>query len=419
MHRHVNFVVAAILILSCVLVICAASRRRRRPVNRTTIQATQTHTSNNCMDKHREFISTSNPRNGGEDGDQTVTLYYVPGVLGSLYIDMFINGVPTVFFVDTGYAGPPVINPWHQAREESVIENIGEKKWTNMTTRQRIEKCDETQGLLQLTDEGLSRFVNRHTCSTYASTCTMRLAGIASDTERVTDMVLCPELVPGSTSDKSRGNHPEADLLVSMTMKGVTHVLTLDYLQSHVKFRIDRFNGGSRTARLSLGSGLTVPPNWKQLKTKFIHGVFAVSLNVKADGTSFKQGWFTMDTGSSAPLVVNKSFVEENSLPSSLRDRFVQQRGVNSETTCAKVLRSVTIQALTADGASISAAAPVLLNDTNTMGVQGYAGLELIAAWGGIFVEDRAVYVPPTVVEAAKITNDFFGQVDTDSCGPR
>lgn len=378
-----------------------------------------------CMDKQKEIMSligrVEDKTKTANKDISTVPLHYVNGVFGCLYIDLRINDSPTIFFVDTGYAGPPVINPWHQAREETVIETIGEANWEAMSLADRLKECNNVPESYQSAGTGQSQFINRHMCSTYASTCTMRLAGIASNMERVTDMVLCPELVPGTLeSSKTRGNHPEADLLVTMTMRGVTHVLTLDYLQSHHNFRIDIQN--KQNAQLTLGQTISPPEGWIMLHTKRIHGVFAIRINlsIQIEADIYNSvGWFTLDSGSSAPLVLNKSFFEklvQYSAPAA-DVRFVQQSGINNETTCAQVLQDALIQVQDATNAlyTIDVISPVLCNDTNTMGVDGYAGLELIAAWKGMFANDKEVWIPGS---SNKITipSTFFNRVESDYC---
>ena len=119
-----------------------------------------------------------------------------------MYMDVYIRGKPTLFFVDTGYAGPPVINPWHQAREDSVIKKYGVEKWNSTDLKTRLKLCEAlTDNYIDFEDS--NTFILRHECSTYASTCTMRLAGIASDFEHVTDMVLCPEMMPHNNRSES------------------------------------------------------------------------------------------------------------------------------------------------------------------------------------------------------------------------
>ena len=64
---------------------------------------------------------------------------------------------------------------------------------------------------------------------------------------------------------------------------------------------------------------------------------------------------------------------------------------------------------------AVDVISPVLCNDTNTMGVDGYAGLELIAAWKGMFANDKEVWVPGSPNKIT-IPSSFFNRVESDYC---
>lgn len=392
------------------------------------------------MDKQKEIMSllgrVSDKPNSVTDEVNAVRLHYVQGVFGCLYMDLHINGSPAIFFVDTGYAGPPVINPWHQAREEIAIEKNGEHRWKVMSLEERINECNKVSDFHQPADALKSQFADRHMCSTYASACTMRLAGIASDKRRVIDLALCPELVPSQmSSSNTRGNHPRADLLVTMALHGVTHILTLDYLQSHGNFKMEIKN--KQDATLTLGPTLSPPEEWMPLHTERIHGVFAIrlKLSIQMDGAIYAfSGIFTLDSGSSAPLVLNKSFF--NTLVQHLAQtpdiqihkrmmqhptptpniRFVQQTGVNGETTCAQVLWHVLIHAQDERGQrDIFVDSPVICNDTDTVGVDGYIGLELMATWKGMFANATSVWLPSSTSKLT-VPSTFFNKAEAAYC---
>ena len=165
-------------------------------------------------------------------------LLYVEGAQGYLYIDMYLDGkTPTIFFVDTGYGGAPVINPWHEARERQAILRYGESTWHHATLEQRISMCEYVEdslavprddfasvntespegGILFTRENDATQFARRHSCSSQVSSCRLRLAGISSDSERVTDMVVCPRLAPERGGGRQGGRAPESkDVMVTM-----------------------------------------------------------------------------------------------------------------------------------------------------------------------------------------------------------
>ena len=96
---------------------------------------------------------------------------------------------------------------------------------------------------------------------------------------------------------------------------------------------------------------------------------------------------------------------------------FVQQSGVNGETTCAQVLQNVSIRVhdVTTDSHVVDVVSPVLCNDTDTTGVDGYAGLELIATWKGMFANEKTVWIPGSPNKMT-IPPSFFNRVEADYC---
>lgn len=408
MHDVINprwVVLTTLLSLSVIVIMLRLTCHRQRPSRGLP----------DCAERQTELlslVSTTVPY--GFIVEET-ELLLVQGLHGRLYITLYIQGSPTLFFIDTGYAGPPVINPWHQAREQAVIDRNGQSNWELADLAARVDMCDHISDLPSVSDRS-DAFAAQHSCTAFASTCTMRLAGIASESERVTDMVVCPALVPHPTAGGSNGRkrHPRADLLVSFAMEGVPHILTIDYLlaHKHATLQLD-----PDAPRLVLGH--PAPEAWVKLDTQMRHGAFATKLTVQV-GEESATGWFTIDSGSAPPLVLGRSFalllgVEDADVETI---GYVQQMGINSELTCATVLPTARITLPAAVGI---VDCPIMCNDTNTAGVDGYIGLTMLTAWGGIHVSTKphAVHIPPLPKAVINIADDFFDGSTLSECGSR
>lgn len=326
----------------------------------------------------------------------------VRGPRGHLHVDLYFNGIPSLFFVDTGYAGPLVFNPWHHQREKNAIDSIGctMSDWAKRKTAVRLKACLQAQADDDSWEEAqvVDDFMTAAECQQHAASCPVRLAGIASDQVRSMDMISCAV----SPTD-GRITLSEHDKLVTMNIPRVSHILTIDYMLSY----------GSallliEPATLSMGP-LDVPEGWIQVESSRRHGAFVIKLELEANGLT---GWFTIDTGSSVPIAIGKTMSNSLNLKKG-GERFLRQSGVNNETTCARVYKEHCIYIKSE--VSVQITCPIACNDTDTLAVDGYIGLEFVKCLGGVFFKDNHVYIPRHT-KPLVIPPNFIDEVTVTTC---
>jgi len=340
----------------------------------------------------------------------SIPMVVVDGPRGHLHVDLHFTGMPALFFVDTGYAGPLVFNQWHHQRELRCMSTVSgnSAEWHRLSTAERLSVClaDDVHSapVRGQTNEHIDDFMAANNCTPYATGCKVRLAGIASDAVQSMDMITCP-----ISTDNHQLKLSDDDRLVTMDIPGVCHILTIDYMLSY---------GGA--AITFVPPMLTLGPfdnsDWTRLEAKRVHGAFAVKINIAG-----REGWFTVDTGSSIPIVLGKTFSQ--GLPierANIEKPFIAQKGVNSEKTCASIYEHTTVNLCQADGRFLGVETPLVSNDSNTSGVAGYLGLELIRKVGGLALTSDALYVPKQQsAEAVAIATSFLQSVAIGACTSR
>ena len=337
-----------------------------------------------------------------------VPLVVVEGPRGHAHLDLTFTKVTALFFLDTGYAGLPVFNVWHHDREERNAAMVGGRAvWHSLSTEQRLKTClaEGPSALPHVNDDDmLSHFITAEQCTPYASDCKIRLAGIASDEVRTMDIVQCPMSLRGSHEiDKD-------DRMVTMNIPGICHILTIDYLISYGTAAIT-----FRPALLQLG-----PVNlnsWTQLDVLRIHGAFVCRIAVQDMNGHAHDGYFTVDTGSSIPIACSKSFSSGLKLSTSGAQRFVRQRGINNEKTCAKVYNSVQMKLRCANGDLFDIQTPIICNNTETLGVDGYIGLEFLKLFTAVaFTNSGDMFVNIKSGTPKIISDDFLTPITVTAC---
>lgn len=325
--------------------------------------------------------------------------------LGFLYVQVFLRGQPSVFFVDTGWAGPPLVNTWHEGREGALIKQVGVDKWNTMSLADKVKMLADKP--YEETTDAVQAFVDRHSCETYASSCTMRLAGIASTTDRVMDMILCPALDASKQKKAATGEtRPDADLLMTIHNPGVPHIMTVDYLLSYGTAIFD-FTEVTSPVLIMGDEELKGSSEWMSLPTSMLYGSFSVELVVQG-----RRGKFTLDSGSAAPIVLGRTFSQNiTTIPS--ETKFVKQVGVNGEVTCSTIVPGIEVLA-----GNMSVRVPALLSDQDTDGVEGYIGLNLMKKWGKVGITKDAVWIPPTSLRSS-INSSIFDGVSSINCSAR
>ena len=386
---EVCLLVMVMVYTMCKLLRCAGLRRAGQQTTSLRLPSRQAPALTRA-DKCRDMTSPLKLHRGAFVTPCTLS----PGPRGQMHTTIMFGDTQRLFLVDTGYAGPLVLNTWQAARE------------------------DAAQGLRPQQD---GTEVNVHGCKAYATDCAVRLAGIASATVRDMDLVTCDDMAMGN----GRGSQPlsiaAGERLVLLRLERVAHIMTIDYMLSFGGARLDFAPVQLVLGTAVLGTAvLGGASGWTQLECKRVHGAFAVKVAVSLGSNAPScVGWYTLDTGSSVPLVMGKSLASKLDAPKPDRQtRFLQQSGVNGERTCGQVIGQCTASILTATSDPITLQSPLVINDTDTHGVDGYIDLEVARRFGSMVLLPDGVYVP-TGVGTISILPPFLETATHNTCGSR
>ena len=150
----------------------------------------------------------------------------------TLLLDTRIRTLRTIFLIDTGYAGPCVLNTHFMARK-TVDED-----------EDVVQALDGVRGKRLATQEyaALQQFMALTASSDFTSGCRMQLTGISTSTHKHSDLVLTHPLSFRTTEgDYScpKSALPAADILVTNSVVDTPHILTMDYIRHHAPCMIE------------------------------------------------------------------------------------------------------------------------------------------------------------------------------------
>ena len=155
----------------------------------------------------------------------------------------------------------------------------------------------------------------------------------------------------------------EADVFVTNPLPHTVHILTCDYLMHRAPVLLEM-----RAERLTFRAPAVLSSGFEMHPFQMSGGAFVVSIAV---GGSYYR--CTVDTGATSTLCLNRSAPGA----SSLRERsvgHVRQVGVNGERICSDVI----LVPIRIGSIEVGEAVPVLLNDANASGVDGYVGMGVL-----------------------------------------
>ena len=145
----------------------------------------------------------------------------------TLLVEAQLCGRPTIFLIDTGYAGPPVISMSYLAVHDTNCSDI--KLRYNRIIRELERGVSNTEQ-----HAAINQLIHSHSCIAYTSGCTMRLMSIGDIQEQQADMLLCPPILmrTAATGEYAapKNRVVDADVLVSNPLPHSIHILTCDYL---------------------------------------------------------------------------------------------------------------------------------------------------------------------------------------------
>lgn len=291
----------------------------------------------------------------------------------AMVIDSVLAGERTLFHLDTGYAGPPVLSKTFLSvqNEVDVSKSVRSRLLDGHTRMRKIRNEADAQ------ERGVSDLLSSRKCRAYTSGCTMRLMGIGSTSEMQADMLLCPSIAFDSSSLGSStpsfaypiDDDLNGDVLVTHPLPGSVHILTVDYLLHRQPAVILPAEGllllnvrGEKEERMK--------STFSFHEAFLVGGSFAVKM--KVGGATMR---IVVDTGSSSPLSLGRSAGKRVKACSQPEGGLysLTQRGVNGEDICSTAIR------LNVEIGSIKVGeADALLNEEEVEGADGYAGIGIL-----------------------------------------
>ena len=324
------------------------------------------------------------------------------GINEMLLLECVVAETPSLFLVDTGYAGPPVLSLSYLAVDD-------------LTHASLAERVDDVFRQLQggVSDEArqtaLAELIASRKCLTYTSGCTMRLMGIGTVEEQQADMLLCGMLemrtVDGTLGAPKRdATEVMGDVFVTHDLPNSVHILTVDFLRHAGPTLLD-LEAGQVLFNLNFDQEAHYSARMHMFPPDMHGGAFVVPVTL--GGVALR---CTVDTGSPGPLSIDAQSFAKVTRCTDMK-RVTKQFGVNNEEICSQ-LASATVEF-----AGLRAEVPVLVNDLNSdPDIDGYMGLGVLRAFN-ILISDRGIGFLPNA--NAMHTIDHYTRHTTEGQCPK
>lgn len=285
----------------------------------------------------------------------------------------------TLFLLDTGYAGPPVLSASYLAVDDPTHRPVRERYAAITRQLERSVTVDAQHA-------AIDTFVRRNACKVFTSGCTMRLMGIGATEEQQADMFMCEmlqlETVGGGYAQPKTISRAHADVFVTNPLPTSIHILTNDFLLHASPAYIDL-----RRRRLALHLGadeaLALRVRCHLLPARFSGGAFVVELEVGGHPCRC-----TVDTGSPGPISLDHA-AAKHLARCERANASLQQAGVNGEDICSEVV-ATDVRFVGRTFARV----PVFVNSHHVDHVDGYVGLGFLRAFNLLLTPDAIGFIP-------------------------
>lgn len=314
------------------------------------------------------------------------------------------------FVVDTGYAGPLVLNTSYLALKRDTKQNKNDVKLSYLSDLEEIKNVTENER-----NKSANALLNSHFCLAYTSGCTMRLMGIGETLETQADMLMCEMLAMktrrGCYSQPKRNSTPNvhADVYVTNHFPSCVHIMTCDFLM-HSSPALLSIRKEQLSLHLSIEETIFLKKTMKLYPGNLSGGAFTIDVTIA--GEPFR---CTMDTGSPTPISLGKEAARR--IPSCKRKKkTLSQNGVNGEGICSEVITSsMTICDRLYENV------PIFVNDHNVDQTDGYIGLSVLRAFDILILVNEFGLRPNglSMVSAESLvdeTNDGTCNIDLPHC---
>lgn len=298
----------------------------------------------------------------------------------TLVVECLLSKKPYFFVIDTGYAGPLVLNTSYLATKRMPVHRLPRLKHVKdayISDLKSIESVTEDER-----NVSASAILKSNSCLAYTSGCTMRLMGIGETTEKQADMLMCEMLSLKTTRGKYAQPkrvstlNAHADVYVTNHFSSCVHIMTCDFLM-HSSPALLSIEKQQLSLHLSEAAVLPIRLQMKMYPARFSGGAFTI--DIKISGESFR---CTLDTGSPAPVSLGREAARR--LTSCKREeRKLSQQGVHGEGICSEVI-TATMTICDREYENV----PVFVNDHSVDQTDGYVGLSVLRAFDILILED-------------------------------
>ena len=282
----------------------------------------------------------------------------------SIIVPFKIGSYKSVFMLDTGYAGAPVLNTkiLHIKMDENDIDSY-------------LVKVSEARASNDVAYRNMQAFKSKNKCIDYTSGCVLRLMGIGETSEKASDMLLCPHIAMKSAASsgylnvKKNVGIPQADVLMTNHELNSPHILTLDYLR-HVAPCMLYLKSGFMTLAMGSTEFLYERAQCTHISSETIGGAYVCSINIS--GVNVR---CTVDTGASTTICVGAPVLKRLQ-NYKMTNEHIEQVGINAEVICSDIVRC------DVEFANMSFHdLPVFVNQQNVEETDGYVGLGFLKAF--------------------------------------
>ena len=306
----------------------------------------------------------------GVKGSGAPSTLFTDASCSNLYLHAKIGNHDTVFLIDTGFAGPPVLNTHFMTfpllpEYRGVVDRVSVMKGSKFGIGH---------------DVAVRRFISTTGARDFTAGCRVNLSGITSSYQRHSDLLLVPTISFKSNSGFSFPGNREGDICVTNNMVDTPHIITTDYLRhnspcliSISKSQIEWNISKARTAML-----LTT---FTRTDIEWFGGAMVCVINV--GNVNLK---CVVDTGSELSVTIGKSCAKRIHQCDRLK-RKVGQSGVGGQSTCTEFIETyVQFAGIMFPKCSVA------VNNTDVTNIDGYVGMGVLRCFD-ILIFNEMLYL--------------------------
>lgn len=296
-------------------------------------------------------------------GKNVVALTISGKINPSIIIPFTIGKYTSLFMLDTGYAGAPVLNTKIldialDGDIDAYLTKISEVRCSNESANRKMDF-----------------FKTNNKCIDYTSGCVLRLMGIGATSEKASDMLLCPPITMKSASENGHVNVKrsvglaEADVLMTNHELNSPHILTLDYLR-HMAPCLLCLRDGYMSLAMGTTEFLYERAQCSLISSETVGGAYVCTIDIAGVNVHC-----TVDTGASTTICIGESALRQMK-GVERTNAHIEQVGINAEVVCSDIVHC-SVRFCKNSFPSV----PIFVNQQNIEETDGYVGLGFLKAF--------------------------------------